>query len=162
VVGVSVAVAADAERISAELAKVAASRDSALPTGITHGDLFRDNVLWDGLELTALLDFESACRGVFIYDLMVCVLAWCYRDGFELGLVRALVAGYDSVRPLSAEERAAAITEGTVACLRFATTRITDFEMRAPAGVAPLRDYRRFLKRSQDLRAGALDSVFGA
>jgi homoserine kinase type II len=87
VVGVSVAVAADAERISAELAKVAASRDSALPTGITHGDLFRDNVLWDGLELTALLDFESACRGVFIYDLMVCVLAWCYRDGFELGLV---------------------------------------------------------------------------
>lgn len=45
-----------------------------LPRGLIHGDLFRDNVLWrqDGEpgapQLSALLDFESASEGVFVYD----------------------------------------------------------------------------------------------
>ncbi len=155
-------VAADARRIEELLSQTVAARDAELPVGLIHGDLFRDNVLWEADELVALLDFESACRGVFLYDLMVCVLAWCYVDHFELQRVRALVAGYEAIRPLSSRERAAAVVEGSMACLRFATTRITDFEMRTPPGETPKRDYRRFLKRLTDLQAGALDSVFGA
>jgi homoserine kinase type II len=127
---------------------------------LVHGDLFRDNVLWHGDAIVALLDFESACEGPFVYDLMVCVLAWCYASGFNLEHVAGLVRGYESVRPLSTLERSAAKVEGAIACARFATTRITDFEMRAAPGRPPLRDYRRFIGRLSELEGGALDAIF--
>jgi homoserine kinase type II len=140
------------------------SAATPLPEGIIHGDLFRDNVLWqvapDGqYELAALLDFESASKGVFIYDVMVCVHAWCYGSAFDLGLVRALLRGYHEVRPLTPDEVIAMPSQGALAALRFATTRLTDFSLRAPPGVAPVRDYRRFLARLQALEGGALDPI---
>jgi homoserine kinase type II len=133
-----------------------------LPTGLTHGDLFRDNVLWQGDEISALLDFESACEGAFIYDLMVCVLAWCYTDSFQMPRVRALFAGYERERPLLPEERQLAVTEGAIACLRFATTRLTDFELRATPEKPAARDYQRFVQRLQALEAGVLAPVLQA
>ena len=76
-----------------------AARARDLELGVCHGDLFRDNVLWQGGEVTALLDFESACSGNFAYDLLVTALAWCYTSAFEPGLVQALFDGYRRVRP---------------------------------------------------------------
>lgn len=127
-----------------------------LPEGVCHGDLFRDNVLWQGAAISALLDFESAYLGSFAYDLMVTTLAWCFTDRLLGSHVRALFEGYESVRVLSSAERAALETEGALACLRFATTRITDFELRTPAGARPARDYRRFLARLESLESGVL------
>jgi homoserine kinase type II len=152
--------AADASRIRAALTRHAAARNTALPSGLTHGDLFRDNVLWQGSSISALLDFESACRGPFLYDLMVCVLAWCYTSAFDLARVASLVAGYQAVRPLTSAERAAYVNEGALACLRFATTRITDFAMRTPPGDTPKRAYQRFLTRLEALEAGVLRPIF--
>jgi homoserine kinase type II len=141
----------------------AAEREHAnfnLPSGLIHGDLFRDNVIWQGDRIAALLDFESASRGTFLYDLLVCVFAWCYRAAFDDALVAAMVSGYRAVRPLEPEERAAMHTEAALGCCRFATTRITDFSMRAAPGQPPLRDYRRFLDRLAAVRNGALDRHF--
>lgn len=140
------------------------STASPLPEGLIHGDLFRDNVLWragaDGQQgLVALLDFESASRGVWVYDVMVCVHAWCYGSGFDLSLVRALLEGYHAVRPLTPGELEAMVSQGALAALRFATTRMTDFSLRAAPGETPLRDYRRFLQRLAALEAGALDPI---
>jgi homoserine kinase type II len=126
---------------------------------VIHGDLFRDNVLWQGGEIAALIDFESAAHGPFCFDVTVTVCAWCYGSGFSSRLVRALLGGYMAVRPLGAEEREGLVVEGAIACLRFATTRITDFSMRAEAGQPPVRDYRRFLSRLDELEAGALDKA---
>lgn len=135
-------------------------QDAVLPTGLIHGDLFRDNVLWAGDdEIVALLDFESASKGVFAYDLMVCVLSWCYTDALVVSKARALVAGYQALRPLDDLEREALMVEGALACLRFATTRITDFSMRAAAGEEPKRDYRRFLTRLRELEQGIMKEV---
>lgn len=140
-------------------------RDPSLPQGLTHGDLFRDNVIWDreapeeAPRIAALIDFESACRGAFAYDLMVTVLAWCFRSDFDLERVRALLEGYQEVRPLTADERENLAIEGIVGCLRFATTRITDFSMRAAPGKPPLRDYNRFLQRLDALAGGCLDAL---
>ncbi len=134
-------------------------RDAALPRGLIHGDLFRDNVLWHAGEVAALIDFESASRGAFAYDLMVTLLAWCCGDRLEPALMRALVDGYRSRRELEPREWDALRVEGAIACLRFATTRITDFAMRAPAGEPPKRDYRRFLQRLDELERGALDAL---
>jgi homoserine kinase type II len=134
-----------------------ALRAKDLELGICHGDLFRDNVLWQGGEVSALLDFESACSSNFAYDLMVTTLAWCYGAAFDLTLVQGLFDGYRGVRPVPAREAGALRTEGALGCLRFATTRLTDFSLRVPDGATPVRDYRRFLERLRAIEAGALD-----
>jgi homoserine kinase type II len=134
-------------------------RDTGLPSGLVHGDLFRDNVLWNGEEISALIDFESASAGPFAYDVIVTVMAWCYGDRFDPALVAALISGYDAVRPLEAREIDAMRVEGAIGALRFATTRITDYSMRAPPGNPPLRDYCRFLARLMELESGRLDEA---
>jgi homoserine kinase type II len=130
-------------------------RDPGLPLGVCHGDLFRDNVLWQGPRLSALLDFESAAWGNFPYDLMVTALAWCFKDELEIENVKALFVGYSSVRQLTQGERAALEVEGALGCLRFATSRITDFELRASEGAPPARDFRRFFSRLEAIERGA-------
>ncbi len=135
---------------------------SELEQGICHGDLFRDNVLWQGKKLRALIDFESVCKNNFAYDLMVTALAWCYGSEFELQLVQALFDGYRGVRPLPAREVQALRSEGAIGCLRFATTRLTDFSLRVPDGTAPIRDFRRFLARMSALENGALDTCIAS
>jgi homoserine kinase type II len=137
-------------------------RTRVLEQGICHGDLFRDNVLWQGPRLLALLDFESACAGNFAYDLMVTALAWCYGGEFDSDLVQALFDGYRGVRPIPATEAEALRVEGAIACLRFATTRLTDFSLRVPDGATPARDYGRFLARMTAIEDGALDRCFAS
>jgi homoserine kinase type II len=138
-----------------------AARDPRLPRGLVHGDLFRDNVLWDAEgELSALLDFESACDGTFAYDLMVTVLAWCVGDDLDDKLARAMREGYEGVRRLEERERRALATEGAFAALRFVITRITDFAMRTDvAGPASTKDWRRFMMRFEKLRTLGADGV---
>jgi homoserine kinase type II len=152
----------DLERIRLLYARLSLVRDGGLPSGVVHGDLFRDNVLFRDGRIAALLDFESAFHGPFVYDLLVTLAAWCFRDAFELDLARSMVAGYDATRPLTAPERRAVRVEGALACLRFAVSRITDFELRTPEGGVPGRDYRRFLARLEAIETGLLDAAFAA
>lgn len=152
---------ADIAKIRERLAHYEQERQRlSAPRGVIHQDLFRDNVLWTSHgELLALLDFESVCEGAFAYDVMVTICAWCYGSKFELPLVEALLRGYHGVRPLLGAEVAALPVEGAIGCLRFATTRITDFSLRAAPGQPPVRDYRRFLARLSAIEAGELDST---
>jgi homoserine kinase type II len=155
----AIGVAPDAElralapAIAERLARAAAARDPGLPGGIVHGDLFRDNVLWRDGAIVALLDFESAAAGSWAYDLMVTVLAWCYGADLDLALVRAMLAGYQTVRPLTAAERSALAGEGRIAALRFTITRITDFNLRADRTARVMKDWRRFWTRLASLDA---------
>ena len=135
------AVARLAERLPALAARTASSE-----IGVIHGDLFRDNVLWSGGSISALLDFESASSGSAAFDLAVTMLSWCFGDGFDEDLARAMAEGYASVRPLDTAERRAFFDEARFAALRFSITRITDFELR-PAGTGIHKDYRRFVAR---------------
>jgi homoserine kinase type II len=131
-------------------------RSKGLPRGFIHGDLFRDNVLWaPSGEISALLDFESASAGVYAYDLMVTVLAWCFGDDLDDGLATSMIEGYDGVRPLSAMERDSLWAEACAAALRFTVTRITDYAMRKTSGPRVVKDWRRFRRRfdAAELRA---------
>jgi homoserine kinase type II len=145
------------------LRRADAARDRDLPAGLTHGDLFRDNVLWDARgELSALLDFESACRGTFAYDLMVTVLSWCFGDDLDGRLARAMVEGYERARPLTGAEREGIHAEGVFAALRFTVTRITDYAMRTGAeGPRVVKDWRRFMKRFQKLEELGAEGLRG-
>lgn len=138
-----------------------ASRARELPSGLIHGDLFRDNVLWDAEgRIAALLDFESASHGTHAYDLMVTVLAWCVGDDLDTELARAMREGYERVRPLQESERHALWAEGCFAALRFTITRITDYALRSGAeGARVVKDWQRFMKRFERLQALGVEGV---
>lgn len=81
---------------------------SALPKGLIHADAFADNVLFDGGELVAIIDFELACNYLLAFDLAMAIVGMCLRDGKPcLGKISNLIAGYEIIRPLGAEEIAA-------------------------------------------------------
>ena len=63
-------------------------------------------------KIAALLDFESAHRGPFAYDIAVTILSWSFRDAFDLDVARAIVAGYREVRELEAERARGALRRG--------------------------------------------------
>jgi homoserine kinase type II len=141
--------------LRASLLRVHAARDGSLPRGLTHGDLFRDNVLWaESGEVSALLDFESACEDAFAYDLMVTVLSWCFGDDLDARLASAMREGYERVRPLTEAEKRGLWAEGAFAATRFTVTRITDYAMRTGAtGPRVVKDWRRFAKRFEKLES---------
>lgn len=139
--------AAMAPQLRAWLGDAERARSPLAHRGLCHGDLFRDNVLWRGHELAAILDFESASEEPLVFDLAVTLLAWCYGDELRADLASAMVQGYQSCRPLPPEDIDAFHAEATLAALRFTTTRITDYAMRAHLGATVFRDYRRFLAR---------------
>ena len=139
------------------LAERAAAR-AAAPRGIIHGDLFRDNVLFDeGGRLVALLDFEQASVGAWVYDLAVCVNAWCYGAALDLGLAAAMVAGYGEERRLEEVERGLLWTELRAAAVRFMVTRITDVHL--PGLDLPGKDYRRYRDRLVGWRGAGEEGV---
>ncbi len=77
-----------------------------LPQGMIHGDLFRDNVLFDQLGLTGVLDFHHASHGYWIYDLAVIANDWCSDASGALDPDRtlSLLRAYHEIRPLTAQE----------------------------------------------------------
>lgn len=128
--------------------------------GMIHGDLFRDNVLWAGDSISAILDFEQASGGSLAYDIAVCINDWCWTDQPRLEIARALLAGYQRVRPLTAEDRAALPVEIRAAAARFTITRITDVYLARVAN--PEKDFRAFLARCEAWRGPALGQLASA
>jgi homoserine kinase type II len=138
-------------------ARVAPIRRAATH-GIIHGDLFRDNVLWQGEQIAAILDFEQASGGSLAYDIAVCINDWCWTAGApRIDLATALVAGYQSIRPLTPSDRDALPFEVRAAATRFTITRITDVYLaRVPN---PEKDFRAFLARVEAWRGPALGQL---
>ena len=130
--------------------------------GVIHGDLFRDNVLWDGETLVAVLDFEQASRGSLVYDLAVAINDWCWDparpEPFRADVAAALIAGYERRRPLDAADRAALPVELRAAAARFTITRITDVHLRQVDN--PDKDFRAFLARLEHWRADGVGRGF--
>jgi homoserine kinase type II len=123
------------EEISRELDALAELWPRTLPGGIIHADLFPDNVFFIGKTLSGLIDFYFACNDFLAYDLAICLNAWCFEpDGaFNATKGRALLAGYQSQRPLETGERAALPVLARGAALRFLLTRLYDW-LNVPPG----------------------------
>ena len=81
----------------------AARTCDALPRGVIHGDMFRDNVLFSERGLTGVVDFHHAATGYWIYDLAVVANDWCNDNSGVLDSDRtlALLRAYHAIRPLT-------------------------------------------------------------
>lgn len=128
--------------------------------GVIHGDLFRDNVLFEGDgKVNAVLDFEQASGGSLAYDLAVAINDWAWANGApRAAQARALLSGYYQVRRLPPEDRAALSTEVRAAATRFTITRITDVYL--PKIANPDKDFREFLARVVYWSGAKISSVF--
>ncbi|MBF6567348.1 MAG: homoserine kinase [Candidatus Binataceae bacterium] len=141
--------------------------ESKLPKGVIHGDIFPDNLLFRGERLTAVLDFEAACRGKFIFDIATAVNALCFIDGaYSLDRFRDLLSGYESVRTLSLAEWDAFPNELRYSSLRFTITRLHDFFLRPVSnGHRVNKDFNEFFERLRILRReheGGMESLLMA
>ncbi len=99
-----------------------------LPESVIHADLFRDNALFIGDELTGMIDFYDACSGQCIYDLAVTVNDWCMSGNADRDKRNAiaLLEAYQTVRPIEEAERNAWLTVLRAAGLRFWLSRLQD------------------------------------
>ena len=123
------------ELVTQELAHLERCWPTDLPKSVVHADLFPDNVLMLGAHVTGLIDFYFACCDFTAYDVAVTHAAWSFSaDGsrFDRAISDALLAGYEQVRPLSPQERAALPLLARGAAIRFLMTRAYDW-MNTPA-----------------------------
>ena len=127
--------------VERELAGLERDWPAHLPRSVIHADLFPDNVLMLGDQVSGLIDFYFACVDITAYDIAVTHAAWCFDASgsrFHPSLSAALLDGYESVRDLSAAERTALPILARGAALRFLMTRAYDW-LNTPAGALVTR-----------------------
>jgi homoserine kinase type II len=144
--------------IADEFAYLEKSWPRGLPQGVIHADLFPDNVFFLGDELSGLIDFYFACTDTLVYDLAVCLNAWCFEPDHSYNVTkgRAMLQAYAQVRALSDAEREALPLLARGAALRFLLTRLVDW-LAVPEGALvkpkdPL-EYFRKLRFHQSLKS---------
>ena len=137
--------------ITMELATLEDRWPVDLPEGVIHADLFPDNVFFIGDQLSGVIDFYFACNDFLAYDLSICLNAWCFEKdrSFNVTKARALIEGYQSVRPLGDDEIEALPLLCRGSALRFFLTRLYDW-LNTPAGALVVKkdplEYLRYLR----------------
>jgi homoserine kinase type II len=134
-----------------------------LPAGVIHADLFQDNVFFLDGRLSGIFDFYFACNDLLAYDVAICLNAWCFEPdkSFNVTKARALLAGYQRVRPLSDAERAALPLLARGAALRFLLTRLYDWLHTPPGAMVKRKDPLEYLARLRFHRGVGSASGYG-
>jgi len=120
---------------------------ASLPRGPIHADLFRDNVMFDGSELTGFFDFYFAGVDTWIFDLSVCLNDWCINmdtGEWRQDLLNSFLNAYQSVRPLERSERALLNSMLRAAAFRFWLSRLWDFYLPRKASLLQPHDPSHF------------------
>lgn len=149
-----------AATIEQEIDELEAHWPGGLEQGIIHADLFPDNVFFLGDRLSALIDFYFACNEALSYDVAVTLNAWCFEadHAFNITKGRALLKGYQSVRPLTPAEQDALPLLARGAALRFLLTRAYDWLHTSRDALVSPKDpieYLRRLKFHRSIRAAS-------
>jgi homoserine kinase type II len=128
----------------------------ALPKGAIHADLFRDNVMFDGPQLTGFFDFYFAGWDTFLFDIAVCLNDWCIdlaTGQLDQARAQAFVAAYDQERRLTDDEVRLLPDVLRGAALRFWTSRLWDFHLPRDAAMLKPHDpahFERVLTQRRD------------
>lgn len=125
----------------------ASSAYGSLPRGPIHADLFRDNVLFEGIELTGFFDFYFAGCDTFLFDIGICLNDWCVdlaSGAHDAPRAEALLTAYQRVRQLTAQERTLLPAMQRAGALRFWVSRLWDVFLPRDAAVLQAHDPGHF------------------
>jgi len=146
-----------------ELTRLQENWPDNLPTGIIHADLFPDNVFFMEGDLSGLIDFYFACNDFYAYDLAIALNAWCFEADatFNVTKARALLSGYQNLRPLAPEEIDAVPILGAGAAMRFLTTRLFDWLNQVDGAQVEPKNPNDFLRRLRFHRSATRPEDYG-
>jgi homoserine kinase type II len=125
----------------------AGSAYAALPRGVIHADLFRDNALFEHGRLTGLFDFYFAGVDSWLFDIAVCLNDWCVdlsAGAHDAARAAAFLRAYTGVRPLAAAERQLLPAMLRAGALRFWVSRLWDFHLPREAAMLQPHDPAHF------------------
>ena len=145
--------AADTETaalIRDELATQTKLNLAALPQGVIHADLFKDNVLFVEERLSGVIDFYYACNDALLYDLAVTLNDWCFdvHGHYDDARGHALLAAYTAIRAPTPAEKSEWPLVLRAAAFRFFLSRLYDWTFPREGDVVHVKDpaeYRRIL-----------------
>ena len=146
-----------------ELTRLKENWPDNLPTGIIHADLFPDNVFFMQGDMSGLIDFYFACNDFYAYDLAIALNAWCFEADatFNVTKARALLSGYQHLRPLAPEEIDAVPILGAGAAMRFLTTRLFDWLNQVDGAQVEPKNPNDFLRRLRFHRSATRPEDYG-
>ncbi|WP_108786906.1 homoserine kinase [Erythrobacter sp. Alg231-14] len=130
--------------------QAAALNLNELPSTQIHADLFPDNVLMLGDQVTGLIDFYFACTGAMALDIAVTHAAWGFdtaTNAFNPECGSAVLRGYESVRPIGDDERALLPEIAKGATLRFVASRAEDWLDTPDDALVMRKDPMQFVSR---------------
>jgi homoserine kinase type II len=126
----------------------------ALPRGPIHADLFRDNAMFaqdlpqgHSPQLTGMFDFYFAGVDTWLFDIAVCLNDWCVdlpTGRADTQRSRALLQAYETVRPLTAQERELLPALARAGALRFWLSRLWDLHLPREASMLKPHDPTHF------------------
>lgn len=86
------------------LSQMSFSKD--LPQGIVHSDLHERNILFQGGDVSGVLDFDNSYHGILLIDVATQIAWWSFRERkFQPILCEGFLRGYQSQRPLTQPEK---------------------------------------------------------
>ncbi|MDQ6984443.1 MAG: homoserine kinase, partial [Ghiorsea sp.] len=100
---------------------------TGLPSGVIHGDLFVDNILFEGDEVSGVIDFYYAHNAAFVMDIAIAINAQAIVLGEnDKNRMMVFLKGYESKRILTPAEKAALNGLLRLGALRFWVSRLFD------------------------------------
>ena len=100
---------------------------------MVHGDLFSDNVVFQGDRVVGILDVEEVCLQPRLLDIGMTILGTCRRNGgLAPATARHLIQGYVAVSELTATEHAHVGHFVRYAATAIAFWRFRQFHIRNP------------------------------
>lgn len=141
-----------------EIKATAKLSEYTLPEGVVHADLFRDNVLMDGENISGFIDFYYACHGILLFDIAVTINDWCIDTQTNLIdalKIQALLTGYQELRPLTGDEIEAMPLILRNAALRFWLSRLYDSHFPVVGPLSHIKDpdhFKQILLQHKDQR----------
>ncbi|WP_413204750.1 homoserine kinase [Rhodospirillum sp. A1_3_36] len=149
--------------IERELDFLEANWPKGLPKGVIHADLFPDNVFFLKDRLSGLIDFYFACNDFLVYDLAICLNAWCFEGEREFNVTKAqqMLTLYQRTRPLTDAEFAALPLLARGAAMRFLLTRLYDWLNTPKGALVRPKDPLEYLRKLSFHKSVTTPAAYG-
>ena len=104
-----------------------------LPRSLIHGDVFFDNMIVQGDQLMAIIDFEEACHYYRSFDLGMVIVGACRdRQGISFEKAGRFIRGYQQETTLQSIERESLKTFAVYAAVATSFWRFRQYHLLRP------------------------------